>query len=94
MEEFKKDLNTNYILILNIKMRVIENFVRYEAFVLIGILMATGTLIKLLGFYDFSSDWFWFLAGVGLMVEGCILMVKQRKFDKKYRIVEMGKHEK
>lgn len=67
---------------------VISNLVRYEAFIFVGILMAIGTLIKLLGFYDFSSDWFWFLAGVGLAVEGAISLNKQRKFDKKYKIVE------
>ncbi len=67
---------------------VINNLVRYEAFILIGLLIAIGTLIKLFGFYDFSSDWFWFLAGVGLAVEGAISLNKQRKFDKKYKIVE------
>lgn len=67
---------------------VISNLVRYEAFILIGLLMAIGTLIKLFGLYDFSSDWFWFLAGVGLAVEGAISLNKQRKFDKKYKIVE------
>ncbi|MBS3067035.1 hypothetical protein J4205_04380 [Candidatus Pacearchaeota archaeon] len=51
---------------------VISNLVRYEAFIFVGLLMAIGTLIKLLGLYDFSSDWFWFLAGVGLAVEGAI----------------------
>ena len=67
---------------------VISNLVRYEAFIFVGLLMAIGTLIKLLGLYDFSSDWFWFLAGVGLAVEGAISLNKQRKFDKKYKIVE------
>ena len=51
---------------------VISNLVRYEAFIFVGLLMAIGTLIKLLGLYDFSSDWFWFLAGGGLAVEGAI----------------------
>ncbi len=50
--------------------------------------MAVGSLIKLLGIYDFSSDWFWFLAGIGLAVEGAISLNKQRQFDKKYKIVE------
>ena len=67
---------------------VVNNFVRYEAFIFVGILMAIGTLIKLLGFYDFSSDWFWFLAGVGLAVQGAISLNKQRQFDKKYKIIE------
>lgn len=63
-------------------------FARYELFIIVGILMTAGTLIKLLGFYDFSSDWFWFLAGVGLVVEGIISLIKQKRFDKKYKIIE------
>jgi len=70
------------------------NFVRYEHFVLIGVVMSIGTLIKLLGFYDFSSDWFWFLAGVGLAVEGAISLIKQRRFDRKYKIVEREENKK
>ena len=67
---------------------VIENIARYELFVIVGVLMTIGTLVKLLGVYDFSSDWFWFLAGVGLAVQGAISLNKQRQFDKKYKIVE------
>ncbi len=63
-------------------------FIRYESFIIVGIIMVIGTLIKLLGLYYFSSDWFWFLAGVGLVVEGGISLIKQRKFDKKFKIVE------
>ena len=66
----------------------ITNIATYEVFILVGILMAFGTLLKLLGFLNFSSDWFWFLAGVGLIVEGSISLVKQRRFDKKYKIIE------
>ncbi|MEK6855067.1 MAG: hypothetical protein AABX73_02490 [Nanoarchaeota archaeon] len=69
-------------------MRLINNFLRYEVFIVVGFLMTAGTLIKLLGFYDFSSDWFWLLAGLGLIVEGAISLVKQKKFDKKYKVVE------
>jgi hypothetical protein len=64
------------------------NIARYEIFILVGIIIAIGTLVKLLGFFDFSSDWFWFLAGVGLIVEGSISLVRQRKFDKKYKVIE------
>lgn len=66
----------------------IDNFIGYKYFVMIGIIMTLGTLVKLLGFWDFSSDWFWFLAGVGLTIEGAISLVKQKKFDKKYKIIE------
>lgn len=65
-----------------------RNLMRYELFIIVGILMTIGTLIKLTGIYDFSSDWFWFLAGIGLIVEGVISLVKQRKFDKKFKIIE------
>ncbi|OGJ20575.1 hypothetical protein A3K73_05320 [Candidatus Pacearchaeota archaeon RBG_13_36_9] len=70
------------------------SFIRYEAFIVVGIIMVIGTLIKLLGFYDFSSDWFWFLAGIGLVVEGGISLVKQRKFDRKYKIVDREEEKK
>ena len=66
----------------------IKNLIRYELFIVVGVLTTIGTLIKLLGFYDFSSDWFWFIAGVGLVVEGLISLSKQQKFDKKYKIIE------
>ena len=68
------------------------NFIRYETFVLIGILITAGTLVKLLGFFDFSSDWFWLLAGIGLVIEGTISMIKQRKFDRKYKIIEINEN--
>ena len=68
----------------------ITNYFTYEIFILIGILMTAGTLAKLSGLYNFSSDWFWLLAGVGLVVEGTISMLKQRRFDKKYKIIEVN----
>ena len=51
-------------------------------------MLTIGTLLKLFGVYNISSDWFWFLAGLGLIVEGVISLVKQRRFDKKYKIIE------
>jgi len=66
----------------------LEKLARYESFILIGVIMSIGTLGKLLGFYDLSSDWFWFIGGVGLVIEGAISLIKQKKFDKKYRIIE------
>jgi|GEM_PF-941152 len=62
--------------------------VRYESFIIVGIIIALCSLIKLFGIYYFSSDWFWFLAGIGLAVEGAISLAKQRKFDRKYKIIE------
>ena len=63
-------------------------FIRYESFIIVGILMTFLTLIRIFRVYDFSSDWFWFLAGIGLIVEGTISLIKQRRFDKKYKIIE------
>ena len=66
---------------------MMKNIARYEIFIVVGILMVVGTAIKLFGGYDFSSDWFWLIAGLGLMVEGSIALSKQQLFDKKYRVV-------
>jgi len=68
-----------------------ERFARYETFIFVGIIMSIGVLIKLLNIYNFSSDWFWLLAGLGLTVEGIISLIKQRKFDRKYKIIEREK---
>ncbi len=53
----------------------------YQMFIIFGLLMVIGTLIKLLGYADFSSDWFWFLAGLGLVAEGGIALIKQRRLN-------------
>ena len=66
----------------------IENVIRYEAFIAVGLLIAVLSFVKVMGWYDFSSDWLWLLAGVGLVVEGTISFVKQKRFDRKYKIVE------
>ena len=71
----------------------IENLVRYESFIIVGIIMIVGTLIKLFHYYDFSSDWFWFIAGLGLITEGTISLFKQRQFNKKYKVIEIGSEE-
>jgi len=68
---------------------VFSNIARYELFILVGFIIALGTFVKLIGVYNISSDCFWFLAGVGLMLEGFIALSKQRKFDNKYKIIEI-----
>ena len=55
--------------------------------VLVGLAMAVGVLVKLFTEVDIDSDWFWFLAGVGLAVEGVVSFRRQKKFDKRYKIV-------
>lgn len=69
-------------------LRPLESLMRYEIFIFVGVVMILGALIKLSGIFEFSSDWFWFLAGVGLIVEGVIALSRQRKFEKKYKIIE------
>ncbi len=62
---------------------------RYGSFVLIvllGLLMAFGVLAKLMFGADIDSDWFWFLAGVGLAVDGVVAFMRQKKFDLKYQV--------
>jgi len=71
-----------------IKFERFWNYASYELFIIVGILMTILTLGKLLGYYNIPSDWFWFLAGLGLILEGLISLVKQRRFDKKYKIIE------
>jgi hypothetical protein len=65
-----------------------ENLARYESFILIGFIMVVLTLLKLINVLTFSSDWLWFLAGIGLVLEGTISLIKQRRFDRKYKIIE------
>jgi len=69
-----------------------ENFiVRYELFVVVifvGLCIAIGSFLKIFNILDFSSDWLWFLVGVGLVAEATISLIKQIKFDKKYKIIE------
>jgi len=72
---------------------IIDQLSRYESFIFVGAAMAGATLLKLLGILYFSSDWLWFIAGLGLVVEGTISLVKQKNFEKKYKIIEVGSSE-
>ncbi len=60
-----------------------------ELFVFVGVLMIIGTLLKLLDVIYLDSDWFWFVAGLGLMVEGLISMVKQKRFNNKFKVLSL-----
>ncbi len=70
-----------------IKKKVMPKFFLYESLIVMGIIMALVTLAKLLGFVDFSSDWLWFIAAIGLVIEGSISLAKQKMFEKKYKII-------
>jgi len=58
--------------------------------VLVGLIMALIVLMKLFFKLDIDSDWFWFLAGVGLMFEGVISYRRQKRINNKYKVVERG----
>jgi len=62
--------------------------VTYETVIVVGVILSIGALLKILGILDFSSDWFWLLVGLGISIEGIISLVKQKKFDRKYKIIE------
>ena len=66
---------------------VVGKLIKYESYVIVGIIMIIATLSKLLGVVDLSSDWFWFIAGVALVFEGVIDLSKQKKFNKKYKVI-------
>ena len=66
---------------------MIKNLIKHETFIVLGVLMIFGTLAKLFGYIKLSSDWFWFIAGVALTIEGTINLAKERKFNKKYKVV-------
>ncbi len=55
--------------------------------ILMGIVMVSGVLAKLFLGFKIDSDWFWFMAGVGLTVEGVISLRRQKRFDRKYKVV-------
>jgi len=61
---------------------------KHELFLGVGIAMVIGTGIKLAGILDFSSDWFWMVAGLGLIVEGLIMTGNRKKFEKKYKVIK------
>jgi len=69
-------------------MRLEQFSTKHELFLGVGIFMVIGTGIKLAGIADFSSDWFWMVAGSGLIVEGLIMTGNRKKFEKKYKVIK------
>ena len=65
----------------------INKALQYETYVIIGILMVITTLAKLVFNVPIDSDWFWFIAGVALVIEGYIDLKKQKQFSNKYKII-------
>jgi len=59
----------------------------YILVIVVGLLMAFVVFLKLVFGFNIDSDWFWFLAGLGVAVEGVISLEKQRMFNKKFKVI-------
>ena len=59
----------------------------YILMIVVGLLMAVVVFLKLVFGFNIDSDWFWFLAGLGVAVEGVISLEKQRMFEKKFKVI-------
>lgn len=70
-----------------VREKVKKKLATYEVFIVVGMLMVIGTGLKLLRIMDFSSDWFWFIGGVALIIEGSIALKKERQFNRKYEVI-------
>jgi len=55
--------------------------VRYEWLILMGLLIASWSLLNVLGITDTSSDIFWCIAGLGLVIEGIIELYYEKQDD-------------
>lgn len=55
--------------------------------VLIGVIMAIGVLAKIFVGVNIDSDWFWFLTGIGLAIQGVVSFRTRVKFDRKHKVV-------
>ena len=64
------------------------DYLTYVIIIIVGFFVALGVLGKLFFGFNIESDWFWFLTGVGLAFEGVVSFRKQKKFDRKYKIIE------
>lgn len=68
-----------------------KKILQYESYVFVGMLLVIGTFAKLVLDVKIDSDWFWFIAGLALVLEGFLLLSKQKQFNKKYKVI--SKHE-
>lgn len=72
---------------------VMKKALQYEVYIFVGLLMVIGTISKLIFHMNFSSDWFWFIAGLALVLEGGIDLLKQRQFSSKYKVISKKEFE-
>lgn len=66
---------------------VSKRVVKHETFIIIGIIMISIILSKLLFGTNIDSDWFWLMAAIALTVEGAINLKQQNQFNDKYKVV-------
>lgn len=70
-----------------------NKILQYETFVVVGLAMVVLTFLKLIGMISISSDWFWFIAGVGLVIEGYLNIRKKKQFEGKYKVISKKEFE-
>lgn len=58
-----------------------------------GAAMVLLTFLKLVHTIEISSDWFWFIAGIGLVIEGYIAMKKEREFKRKFKVISKEEYD-
>ncbi|NCN86211.1 hypothetical protein GW932_00085 [archaeon] len=73
---------------------VVKKIANHEGYIFAGILMVIGTSLKLLFNVKIDSDWFWFIAGVALVIEGIMNSSKQKQFNNKFKVVSKEEYEK
>ncbi len=59
----------------------------YFLLIIFGLIMALFVFIKLMRLIYIDSDFFWLIAGLGLAIDGMVSYVKQKKFNRKYKIL-------
>ncbi len=64
-----------------------KDYSGYIILIIFGVAMALFVFIKIMGFVYIDSDWFWFIAGLGLAIEGMVSLIKQKKFNTKYKVL-------
>ena len=64
------------------------DYVNYILIITVGFGMAVAVFLKLVAGFNVDSDWFWFMAGLGIAIEGMISFEKQKRFDQKYKVVK------
>lgn len=65
---------------------VYRKVMHYETFIIVGALMAILSFLNAINAIDISSDFFWMLAGMGLIIEGFLELAKWKDEQKNLKI--------